>query len=310
MAVSKGQKTVDAVSRVLYEGMGAVKVLGVNMSKAELEKIYGREIEEEPKYLGESTVRVKGADGTEEEKKYPNVRVTFIVETDPEKCNGIDTITNHTFFLQKRYRQNNAGDKFQVIDKYGRTAWATRAEIEAHTTELTKNDGTKYQANIDKDYRPAFVGEEALTLFIKNYLNIANVMSYVNGQWVPNPKVDAADCEVRLDSIEKYFKGDFKELKEIANYQPDNLVWIMFGVRTTDENRQYQTTYTDMCYKAAVTDFSKLDAEIQNRKNSGYLRDTDYSVAPLHEYVVEASTPTLEEAAASTLQPGEADPWA
>lgn len=303
--VSKGQKVAESVARTLYIGMGAVKVLDVNPDKKTLEKIYDRELEEDPKYISEAKVVVNG-----EEKTYPSVRVTFVVETDPEKNNGIDVITNHTFFLQKRYRQNNAGTKFQVIDKYGRTAWATREEIEAHAVELTKNDGSKYQANIDADYRPAYVGEEALTLFIKNQLGIPNIQVYVNGNWVINPKVDASMCEVRLDNIDKYFKGDFKELKEIVTYQPENLVNILFGVRTSDDNKQYQTTYTNMCYKSNVTDFSKLDAEIKDSIDNGYIKNTEYSVCPLVEYNVEATHPSLSTVAAATVQPDEEDPWA
>ncbi|MDQ9822852.1 hypothetical protein RFZ44_05690, partial [Acinetobacter sp. 163] len=74
-------------------------------------------------------------------------------------------------------------------------------------------------------------GEEELTKFIKAYLNIPNVMKYVNNTWVmvDNPE----DCEARLEHIEDYFKGNFKELREVIALQPNNRVKVLFGVKTT-----------------------------------------------------------------------------
>jgi len=297
MAVAKGQQSVDSVVRTPYIGVGAVKVLAVNPSKAEMEKLYDRQIDNEPSYLGE--VEVDG-------KKLPNVRVTFVVKTDAEKNNGIEVVTNHTFFLQKKYRQGSQSGKYQIIDKYGRTAWATKEEIEAKQIPAYANG----PANIDADYRPCYVGEEELTTFIKNLLNIPNVQSYVNGQWVPNPKVTPQDCEVRLDNIAKYFEGDFKELREIISYQPENLVKVPFGVRTSDDNRQFQTTYTQMCFKNSVSDYARFDKEIQDRKAAGALATTEFEAAPLHVYEVDPTTlnPSLSEAAEAAIA-GEAAPW-
>lgn len=284
MAIAKGQVSTESTPRALYIGMAAVKVLAVNPKKAELEKIYGRELEKEPEYVTEAEITT--ADGSK--KKYPAVRITFICETDPDKNNGIQTIVQHTFFLQKRYRQGSTSGKYQVIDPYGRTAWGTQEEIKAKQIPQYANG----PASIDADYRPAYVGEETLTLFIKNLLNIPNVQSFVNGQWVDNTKVNKEDCLVRLDNIDDYFKGDFKELREVIGYQPDNLVKICLGIRTTEDGRPRQTTYDGMSFKNAVTDYAKLDAEIQTRKSNGGLSSSEFEITDLHEYVVNPTAAT------------------
>lgn len=303
MAVAKGQQYADAAPRKLYMGIGAVKVLAVNPTKAELEKIYGRDIENEPTYLSETEIEENGV-----KKKFPSVRITFICQTDPDKNNGIDTIIQHTLFLRKQYRKGSNSGKYQVIDVYGRTAWGTQDEVKAKQIPQYTNG----PANIDADYRPAIVGEEYLTMFIKNLLNIPNVQSFVNGTWIDNPKVAKEDCLVRLDEIDNYFKGDFKELREIISYQPDNLVKIAFGIRHTDDGRTHQTTYDRMCFKNAVTEFGKLDEEIQNRRSQGGLQDSEYDYTELHEYVV---TPTNTAALAGSdnnaaEEATAEDPWA
>ena len=157
------------------------------------------------------------------------------------------------------------------------------------------------------------MGEEALTLFIKNYLNIPNVQIYENGKWVDNPRYNKCDCEARLDEVEKYFKGDFKELKELLKFQPNNTVKIAFGIRTSDDNRMYQTTYDRLCFKNGVTDYAKLDLEIQQRKNAGGLANTEYSAEALHEFSV---TPTDLSAGSESTQASsesseslDGDPW-
>lgn len=300
MAIARGQQAQDAAPRKLYMGIGAVKVIAVNPTKAELEKLYDREFKDDPTYLTETEI-----DG----KKYPSVRITFIVQTAPEKNNGIDTIQQHTFFLRKQYRSNGDKTKYQVIDKYGRTAWGTTEEVKAKAIPQYASG----PASIDPDYRPALVGEEGLTMFIKNYLNIPNLQRFVDGKWVDNPAIASKDdCLVRLDDIEKYFVGNFKELKELLTYQPDNLVKIAFGVRTSSDGRVYQTTYDNLCFKNGVSDYGKLADEILDRKSRGALQNSEFDITELHEYTV-TPTPTSSLAPTNDAAPASAaeeeSPW-
>ena len=112
-------------------------------------------------------------------------------------------------------------------------------------------------------------------------------MKYVNNTWVmvDNPE----DCEARLDSIAEYFKGNFKELRDAIALQPDNKVKVLFGVRTTDDNKQYQAVYNQMFLKNNITDYSKLDADLQERKAAGAYPTTEFTVGDLKEYDVEST---------------------
>lgn len=276
MAFAKGSESTEGSVVKKYVGVAPVYVVGVNPSKAELEKLYNTQIENEPEYLSEVEVG-------EDKHKVKNVRIDFIVKTVPEKCNGIEFITKLALFVRNEYRFNKDKSKVQIIDKYGRTAWVTVEQAKAHEIPVYKNG----PANIDKDYRPAFVGEEELTNFIKTYLNIPNVMKYVNNTWVMNDNPE--DSEARLESIAEYFKGNFKELRDVIALQPNNKVKLLFGVRNTDDGKQYQAVYNQMFLRNNTTDYSKLDADLQERKNNGAYPTTEFFVGDLKEYTVEAT---------------------
>lgn len=275
MAFSQGKVTTEGGEFKRYIGVAPVFVVGTNPNKAELESIYNNTVDKEPEYTG--TQNVNGKD-------VPYARIDFIVETDAEKCNGIDFTSKVTYFIRKEYRFNKDQTKVQVVDKYGRTAWVTKEQANNHEIPQYANG----PANLDKDYRPAYVGEEDLTNFIKTYLNIPSVQKYVDGKWVlvDNP----AECEARLDGIDKFFAGDFKELKEIMSYQPNNKIKVLFGVRTADDGKQYQTAYTQMVLRNGVTDFSKLDKDLQERKAAGAYPTTEFEAVNIKEYSVEPTT--------------------
>ena len=276
MAFSKGNVSSEGNVVKRYTGIAPVFILAVNPNKTELEKLYNTQLENNPEYLSEIEVG-------EDKHKVQNVRLDFIVKTDAEKCGGIEFTTKVAFFLRKEYRYNRDQTKVQIIDKYGRTAWVTVEQAKNHEIPVYKNG----PAHIDKDYRPAYHGEEELTNFIKAYLNIPNVMKYVNNTWVMVDKPE--DCEARLENIAEYFKGNFKELRDVIALQPNNKVKVLFGVRITDDNKQYQAVYNQMFLKNNITDYSKLDADLQERKAAGAYPTTEFTVGDLKEYNVEST---------------------
>lgn len=277
MAFATGKESTEGNVVKRYIGVAPVSILAVNPSKTELEKIYDTEIENIPEYIGETEV---GQEGTK--YKVPQVRLDFIVQTDPEKSNGIDMKTKVSFFLAKEVRYNRDGSKVQVINKYGETTWLPIEDAKAG--RVPENLSWFEPA----DFRPAFIGEEELTGFIKAYLNIPN-KSYrkKNGEVVELK--DKSEAEARLDHIQDYFSGNFSELRSAIALQPKNKVKCMFGVRTTDDNKQYQTVYTQKFLKNNVTDYSKLDEELQERKTAGAYPTTEFSVCDLKEYTVEST---------------------
>ena len=282
MAFSKGTKSAEeGASLKRYIGVASVKVLGVNPTKSELEGFYKTTIDNEPNYLGEVE-----NDG----KKVKTARIDFIVKVAEGKYkdhNGddIDLVNRVTFFLRNEYKFNKDKTKVQVIDKYGRTAWATIEEAKAHTIPTYSNGN---QARIDSGYRPAFVGEEELTEFVKAYLSIPSVEKWSNRQIVgliDNPE----EAEARFEHISDYFNGDFSEIVNISKYQPENKVKVLFGIKTTDTNKKYQDVFTRMFLRNGATDYSKLDGEVKAAQNAGAYPNTVFEVCDLHEYV---ETPT------------------
>ena len=279
MAFGKAQVSKEATEIKRYTGVGSVFVVGVNPSKAELEKLYDRELGKDPEYLTEK-------DGV------TSARIDFIIKTDPTaKCsNGIELLTKFSMFIRNEYRFNKDKTKVQVIDKYGRTAWVTKEQAKNHEIPVYKNG----PANIDKDYRPAYVGEEDITNFLKLFLGISNVEKWVKNEATGRREVvglvdNPQDCECRLENIEDYFKGKFNEIKGAINLMPNNKVKVLFGVRTTDEGKQYQDVYTRKFLSNTVSVYDKLAEDVQNNKDNGAYPNTEFVVADLQEYIVQAT---------------------
>lgn len=274
MAFSKGAESKEAVGIKRYKGVAPCFIKAVNPNKAEFETLFNAGLDEEPNYIGSVDV-----DGTE----VPNVRLSFVLQPDADKVGFEVGPQLMALFIQKRPRYNRDQTKVQVIDKYGRTAWVTIEQAKNHEIPVYSNG----PANLDKDYRPAYVGEAELTDLLKVYLNIPNAMKYVNGSWVPADNLQ--DCEARLENIDKLFKGDFSEITEAIALQPLNKVKVLFGVRTTDDNKQYQAFYTQMFLRNNVSDYSKLDKDVQERKLAGAYPTTEFEVCDFQEYNVEAT---------------------
>lgn len=281
MAVARGKESGEGTSIKRYTGVAPCFVRMVNPCKEDMEKAFGVTLENAPEYVGEQEVDENGT-----KVKYPNVRITFLVHPDPEKVGFDAGLISMSMFVRKQFRFNRDKSKVQVIDKYGRTAWCTAEEVKNHQIPMYANG----PANLDKDFRPAYIGEEDLTKFFIDYLNIPGVMRYnkAEGKWymVDNPQ----DSECRLDHIEDYFKGDFSELKELLSYQPDNKVKILFGVRSGDDGKQFQATYNQMFLKNRETDYSKLEEDVRSRKESGAYSTTEFIVGNFREYTVEETT--------------------
>lgn len=273
MAFGKAVESKEGGSIKRYVGASPVYVLAVNPTKEERNKLLNAEIDSEPEYL-----REKEVDG----KNVSQAMVTFYVKPDVEG----DIIIPMTFFVDKSYRYNRDKTKVQVIDKYGYSAWATPEDLK---NKAALKSSTGKALRITTEYRPAYNGEIQLIEFIKSYLNFDEALSYVNGEWVKNPKVvNMEECECSLD-MDKLFKGDFSELNEVPKLMPKNKVKVMFGVRTTEDGKQYQAVYTNKVLRNGARDYSEIDKDLQERKNAGAFSNMEYDTNPFREYTVEAT---------------------
>ena len=284
-------KQSEETSFKLYKGVAALNIIAVNPTKSEMEKITGRTMDNEPEYLG------KDDNGND------TIRITFWAKTatDSKVNNGIEMTTSFSFVLTKKQRVGANSGKIQVIDKYGRTAWATKEDIASKSIPQYTNG----PANIDKDYRPACDGEEYLVDFLIQWLNIPGPAVYKDGKWVM--KEDPSDSEVSL-AIGDLFKGNVKEIAELIKLAANYAVKAAVGIRTTDEGKQYQQVFTRKFVKNGVTDYSKLDAVIAEFKSNGGAPNTDYDCTPLHENVVE-ETKFKENTSEMPFDAPSSSPW-
>ena len=292
MAISKGNASKEAQEFKRFIGVCPVFVKAVNPNKAEHEKLFNTTLEEAPVYVQDK----EDNDGN----SYKNIRISVVLQPDTEKI-GFDMplVTMPLFITNQKQHGANSG-KYQVVDKYGRFAWATEAEISAKEIP-TYSNGKK--ADISNDYRIAYVGEEDLTNFIRVFLCIPSITKWDNNEkcMVPNTDVKPEECECRLDieTFEKFFKGDFSDIKDILGFQPTNKIKVCLGVRTDANGKLFQSVYTKKFISNAATNYSSLDkalqADIAYATTHNKALSTEYSAKAVHEYSVTPTTFTASE---------------
>ena len=297
MAISRGNASKEAQEFKRFIGVCPVFIKAVNPNKAEHEKLFNTTLEEAPVYVQDK----EDNDGN----SYKNVRISVVLQPDTEKI-GFDMplVTMPLFITNQKQHGANSG-KYQVVDKYGRFAWATEAEISAKEIP-TYSNGKK--ADISNDYRIAYVGEEDLTNFIRVFLCIPSITKWDNNEkcMVPNTDVKPEECECRLDieTFEKFFKGDFSEIKDILGFQPTNKVKVCLGVRTDANGKLFQSVYTKKFISNAATNYSSLDkalqADIAYATTHNKALSTEYSAKAVHEYSVTPTTFTASESSEVT----------
>lgn len=255
-----------------YVGLASCKVLAVNPDAKKLEEIYDREMPV-PDYYGEKD-GVKWA------------RVDMILKTDPDANNGIETIARATFFLRNEPAINREGTRQQVIDVYGNTTYGDIEDVKQKKPLLTSNGNP---AKIGPVYRPTCNGEADLVAFLKAFLVVPEAFIYPNGKWELGPKAD--EGKFSLDNIKDYFTGNIKEVKDAIALQPNNKVKLLFGIRTTEDNKQYQDVCTrgDLILPNYSNALDRLEKRLTDAKAAGSFPNTEYKVCVLQEYKVEAS---------------------
>ena len=275
LAIGKTQESSEAQEFKKYVGVASSYVVAVNPNKKELETIFGHEMTNEPEYVVDSD-RGKEA------------RITFVVKTDPDSNNGIELVTRAMFTLRNTPAYNRDQSMVQIIDKYGNFTWISTEDAKAGNKPLSKSGK---ELKIDNSYRMACVGEAALIDFLKHYLCVGDVFNYVNGTWVK--KENAEEYVFCLEHIKDYFNGNFSEIKEAIALQPNNKIKLLYGVRTTDDGKQYQAVCTRenlmLSNSAGSNALLKMEKELAGIKNSGGYANTEYKVQELAEYTVAAT---------------------
>jgi hypothetical protein len=302
LTIGKTQESTEAQEGFKrYIGYANSYVVAVNPSKAELEKIYGRELEKEPEYVGE-----------DEQGKY--VRIDFIVKTDPNEGanpkknipgHGIEIINHAMITLRPTPATNQEGDQVTVFDRYGNYARMLKADADAHKKPVSVNGK---DLRVDTDYKIACVGQDLLLHFLKTYLGMGCGFDYKNGVWVK--KDNAADDEFVLEKIKNYFTGDVSEIREAIAFQPNNKIKLLYGVKTKEDGKQQQVVCTKgemvLSNAANANALAKLEKDLVNAKQNGAFQNIDYRIQELQEWSVEPTN--LEKPAQNSDLPFDANP--
>lgn len=295
MAFATGKESTDEVKFKNYIGIAPVFILGVNPNKEELEKIYGRTLDKEPEYVGKTTI---GQD--ENKKEVEQIRIDFIVKTDPKfKDCDIETISKVSFYLANSYRYNGDRNKVQMINVYGETAWIP---VEDAKAGKTPDNMSWYNT---EGMRPLFIGEEELISFIKNYLGIPN-RSYKDnktGETITIPDVTEAQASFTKDEITAMIKGNVAVLRQVINGQPNNKIKVMFGVKSV-EGKEYQTIFNLATAKNNASNYDRIKKVLEEKLAVGAFATTTFSTDIIHEYTV---VPT--ESSSFSVEETEDSPW-
>lgn len=295
MAFSQGKEsTQSSTSFRRFVGVGTMKVLAVNPTMAEWNEITGGNVQKEPEYVSTNAEGVKQA------------RITLLLQTDPKRTlDNIDTIIPITFWFSKSPIQGSQSGKYRIIDKYGQCAWATKEEIEAHKVPEYSNGPA-----VDADYRRVVKGEEEFTNFLRAHLSISNpkIFNKTTNTWETNPHLD--ECEARLDNIMKIFDGDFKEIKNTINLQPNNYSKMLFGVKTTEEGKEYQDVFMGMFLSGRSNNNTVFAKELKKQVDLGRYKSTYFGdlnangeviLSDLREYIIPATELEPSNAPAPTV---------
>lgn len=247
MAFGKINETRESnITFKRYVGVAPVKIIAINPTLQELQNL-GMNFTEEIQYIS------KTEDGVEQ------IRIDVWVKTLADKCDGIDTMLKIPFILRKKAIVGSATGKYKIMDIYGQTAWGTKEEITAKQIPQYSTG----PANISNKYHVLYDGEEELTMFVRAFLGIPSVTKFVNG--MPAGMIDnPGDAEGVLDHIKEYFTGNLNELKEIFfKLAPNNWVKCLVGVKTTDDNKQYQTVFTKAFVSGGSNRYKHLSKILQ-----------------------------------------------
>ena len=131
------------------------------------------------------------------------------------------------------------------------------------------------------------------------YLNVTplNIFDRLKKDWVPTKNPG----HVTIDNWKKLCEGDVSEIASALALQPDNRVKVVLGIRTTDDNKSYQT-FLSTCFigNGAVPDRNTgeyvaarkaIDKWIESHTNTSI----DFTATPVKEWTVSATEVKEEE---------------
>ena len=238
----------EGMQRKLYAGAENFKVVAVNPTKAELEALYGREINFDPEYIG--TTKVSDSDG---EREVTQIRLDFYLS------NEEDTVTTKLqFYVGDTHHKSQTG-KYKVINSFGRDTWLDQDAIKS---KQVPDNMSWYSAD---GVKVAKRGEVELISFLVNLLNLPFNLDKVS---------DVSEAYAKIDKDEwvKIFNGDVSLLRSVVG-STNNKVGVLLGVKTKGDGKLVQASYNRHTLRQYVIAGTRAD------KFKYILKDLDEAVA-------------------------------
>jgi hypothetical protein len=231
MSVKGNKKEQKEFTKELFVGFTSVKVVAVNPSREEINKLVGRE--------GDDTLKEMTYLGVDQDNN-DRLRLSFWLE---DMKTGRMFV--HSFHLTNRGRVSKDEKKVQIINSTCNTSWAPLIEgtdkVDESLIQSWFSNFTDKQGKIlgPKKWRKALSGEEELVILLR--------------VWLGRIKFLDTETEVLIDT-KKLFKENYKELRELISLDAnrdfteegyDTPFVILAGVRTDgdDPNKKYQQVW-------------------------------------------------------------------
>lgn len=273
-----------------YIGVAALHVVAINPDMKTLNS-YGYNLTEEPEYI--RTIPTDDNNAV----SYHNMRLLCSIDDLPDK-----PLISLFFRAYPEVEMNKDGSKAKIIDNFVNTAWATREEVKEKKVPEIKKD------KMDENYRLCHRGEEEILTFLKTYLNIMPYERYDRNSGTYVRTKNPGQCY--FDDWKKIVSGDITEVKEAINLQPENLLRVVLGIRTDDNNKMYQTFIPTefISYGASPRQgedgklvYPRAEKIIANWQRNGYHSNEQFSAEPVKVYSEKPTEVKKEDTG---------DPWA
>ena len=267
----------EGVQRKLYVGAENFKVVAVNPTKAELETMYGREINFDPEYLGDT--KVSDGDGERDAKQ---IRLDFYLANEDNSVT-----TKIQFYIGNTHHKSQTG-KYKVINSFGRDTWLMQEAIQSKTLpdnmSWYKADGVKVAKR----------GEVELISFLVNLLNLPFNLDKVDD-------VSEAYASISKEEWATIFTGDVTLLRNIIA-STNNKIGVLLGVKTKGDGKLVQATFNKTTLRQYTLSSTRKDKfkwilkDLKDAKAAGSFGNIDFGAddLELRQHVVTPSVISKE----------------
>jgi hypothetical protein len=207
-------KEREQLQNTKWVGFTTVKLMAINPTREQLNKLLGKEDSEDDKPINYITQDNEGKD---------RVRLSFWLHDEKR-----DKYFVHSFNLTNKERTSRDGVKNQFINNTCITAWSDEEEtLPTWFKNFTDKEGKVVGK---KEWRKALLGEEELSALLRS--------------WLGKMRWSDTNTHVMLD-MNDLLNENYTEIRSLIESRYATPFTILLGVRTdeNDSEKQYQQVY-------------------------------------------------------------------